>query len=106
MSCAGHQIDGGEGKDTLLGDAGADVFVFDAGYGADRIRNMNLQEDRLEISQGLIGDGVSVADMLASYGQATGANTYSIAFSGTDILTITSRNAFDANDLAGVIDLV
>ncbi|QQM30980.1 hypothetical protein JET14_02005 [Martelella lutilitoris] len=42
---------GGEGNDKLYGGSGADTFVFDKGFGHDKILDFALSEDKIDLSQ-------------------------------------------------------
>lgn len=53
-------IDGGTGDDELHGYAGADTYVFDAGYGQDRIHE--LDDGSINIIQ--LGSGLSLEDLI------------------------------------------
>lgn len=43
-------INGGAGNDKLWGGNDADIFVFDTGSGKDKIKDFNVNEDRIDLS--------------------------------------------------------
>ncbi|MBV1868740.1 MAG: hypothetical protein KUG69_12680 [Marinosulfonomonas sp.] len=79
---------GGDGNDALTGGLGADTFVFNTGFGNDRITDFNAAQDLLEIRLSLLNatpaDGASV---LADYGSVSGNDTL-LDFGGGNSVTI------------------
>jgi Ca2+-binding RTX toxin-like protein len=65
-------LTGGTGNDTLTGGADADSFVFGPGGGTDRVTDFADDADTLVLSQALWGGGLSVADMLDTFGNFAG----------------------------------
>lgn len=53
-------LNGGPGKDSLQGGAGSDVFQFNAGAGQDTVLDFNIEEDSLELRDGLTGSSTQV----------------------------------------------
>lgn len=47
---------GGEGRDILRGGDGADIFVFASGDGNDKIKDMRVSVDHIQITGGSFGD--------------------------------------------------
>lgn len=61
-------LEGGVGKDSLAGGADADVFVFSAGCGADRVFDFVDNVDSLELSASLWGGAaLTVAELIEDY---------------------------------------
>lgn len=56
----GDTLDGGSGDDLLTGGAGADRFIFDSGFGSDRVTDFRTGTDLLIFSAALTG-GLTVA---------------------------------------------
>ncbi|MFO7484347.1 S8 family serine peptidase [Oceanibaculum nanhaiense] len=63
----GHdRLEGGEGNDVMFGGLGNDVFVFTDNSGADSIMGFGTGDNRIDVSQGINGTGISSeADLLA-----------------------------------------
>lgn len=83
-------LTGGTGNDTLNGGAGADEFRYLAGNDADTVRKFANDIDTLALDQALWGGGLTVAQMLSTYGSEVGGNVVLdfTALSVGDILTI------------------
>ncbi|MCT4555879.1 MAG: hypothetical protein N4A53_14420 [Pelagimonas sp.] len=62
------ELNGGTGNDTLKGGAGADVFIFEANMGADRVLDFRDDTDTLRISTALTGGNSDAASVIATYG--------------------------------------
>src|SRR5262249_17191894 len=57
-----NRLDGGPGQDTLRAREGArDVFVLTAGQGTDTVRDFDEDEDKVELSGGLVFTDVAVS---------------------------------------------
>ena len=85
---ANNVLQGGRGADRLTGGSGSDVFVYEAGDGADVITDFTA-EDRLEVS-----DYTSYVRL-----EATGAGTR-VVFSATDSVLLEGVDAADLHDEA------
>lgn len=83
-------IGGGTGDDRLFGGSGADVFVFEASAGADRINGFALGEDRIDLS----ALGVGFGDLTIT--QSDGNTT--ISWSDGSVELIGVSETLDADD--------
>jgi Ca2+-binding RTX toxin-like protein len=94
-------LDGGKGNDSRAGGKGKDEFVFLDGYGADTVVAYAQGTDRVTLDEDLWGGGLTVDDVLATYGtlSATG-RTYTLDFGAGDILVLRSAVVFDVLTLA------
>ena len=52
-NAANNTLDGGAGNDILFGAGGADTFVFNAGFGSDRVDDFTPGQDQLQLSTAL-----------------------------------------------------
>lgn len=59
-------LEGGKGNDWLTGGAGADTFIFERGFGRDRITDFQDDRDTLEFGIALIGSGPKTVKHLLS----------------------------------------
>ena len=90
-------LEGGAGRDVLTGGAGADAFVFDTGFGRDRITDFGA-EDIVMIREDFFtpaGDEGWTEFLLAHAVQID--TRVEIAFSATDVLRI---DDFSLSDLS------
>ncbi|KAA5602983.1 hypothetical protein F1193_03095 [Blastochloris sulfoviridis] len=78
-----NRLEGGAGADTLAGGGGADTFVFEAGFGNDRITDFGVADDVIQFDSDLFADYAAV---LAAASQV-GADTV-IAFDAENTLTL------------------
>lgn len=60
-------LDGGAGNDTLSGGDGSDTYVFDAGYGADTIDELNTSPAPATTDVVTFSAGISPQDVALSY---------------------------------------
>lgn len=84
-------LEGGKGNDRLISGAGEDVFVFNGDYlGKDTIENLNLAEDRIEISHPHVRSFYDLT--LATVGSNTEIHYYNtiIVLENTDIADVDS----------------
>ncbi|WP_347312607.1 S8 family serine peptidase [Defluviimonas sp. SAOS-178_SWC] len=81
-------LNGGADSDVLTGGVGADSFVFLAGYGQDLITDFTDNVDTLVLDDALWGGGLSVDQVIATYGSVAGGNTV-FNFGSGDIVTLT-----------------
>lgn len=98
-------LDGGAGNDRLTGGTGADTFVFGAGYGRDRVQDMNVAEgDRIRLDDALWGGGLGVMEVLSTYG-TFGDGSVVLKFAGGHWLTILEGAEDGLVGLHGAIDI-
>ncbi|GAA6163668.1 hypothetical protein NBRC116590_13720 [Pelagimonas sp. KU-00592-HH] len=83
------RLDGGWGHDTLVGGDGADVFVID-GKGVDRINDMQIGKDTIDLSGFADGSVYSVAD--------DGTGNTSLSVDGTLVAVLKGIDAGDLSD--------
>lgn len=102
-------IDGGDpsraapGADRLSGEAGADVFVFARGHGADTITDFRLAEgDRLVLASGLVG-GLSASAVVSRFGTDLGSSVQLDFGNGDRILL---SGVASLSGLAAAIDVI
>lgn len=88
---------GGFGNDLLFGGWGQDTFVFARGAGSDRISGWQDNIDTLSLDDAIWGGGLTIAQVLSTYGHVEGADTV------LDFGTVQIRLAGYAN-LAGLQD--
>ncbi|MEM1060986.1 MAG: cadherin domain-containing protein, partial [Planctomycetota bacterium] len=101
---------GGEGEDDIFGGSGLDKFVFQAGWGGDRVHDFEAGET-IEFSgfgpsRDLTGDGVfDEADVLAS---AIDLGTTKVVFDlGLgDLLTVTKTGGATTADVLAAVGLI
>ncbi len=94
-------MDGGKGNDSMAGGKGKDEFVFLDSYGADTVVAYAQGVDRVTLDEDLWGGGLTVDDVLATYGTlAASGRTYTLDFGGGDILVLRSAVVFDLLTLA------
>ena len=86
-------VSGGLGDDILYGGSGRDRLVFDAGWGADTVRDFNVLDDTLVFTGGA---ATSMADLGVSH---AGNSTYLEADGNTIALLNVNASAFDAVDI-------
>ncbi|MFY0312398.1 peroxidase family protein [Leisingera sp. D0M16] len=91
------RLHGGGGNDFLLGGGDADVFVFETGWGQDRIKDYTDGTDQLEFS-GIVGVTM-FSDLTIEQDTVIPANTL-IHLGGGDVVTVDNMLAtdFDAGD--------
>lgn len=82
------RLDGGTGNDNLTGGAGADVFVFNTGYGFDRISDFEDGVDLIDLTHLNLND---VSDLFIA---DTGQNVR-INFGGGDVLYLENLQGTD-----------
>ena len=88
----GGILDGGGGKDQLLGGVGNDIYLFDRGYSEDRIIDAGGEFDRLRF-----GANVLPGDVLYSR-VGNGGEDLLIEVGGDERLTLTIENQFSNPD--------
>jgi hypothetical protein len=91
-------IDGGKGNDELWGDAGIDTFIFERGYGKDKIFDFTSGE-KVEIPGLRVPPGLGVTDIPLP----SGKDAAQIDFGGGDILTFVDVQSSDLNIQRGLI---
>lgn len=79
-------LDGGAGSDGLSGGTGSDVFVFKAGYGADRVTDFADNVDTLRLDGDLWGGGLTIEQLLNFHAAVVGENL--VLEFGDDVLTL------------------
>ena len=77
-------LDGGRGNDHLTGGGGADIFRFEAGFGADVIQDFRIGEDRLEF----YGIDSGTAELVAGDTIITVAGEGTITLEDADVIDI------------------
>ncbi|MEQ9695942.1 Ig-like domain-containing protein, partial [Shimia sp. SDUM112013] len=85
-------LDGGAGSDILTGGAGADTFVFNNIAGQDTVADFQNDVDTLQFDETIWGGGLSIADMLTTYGSAAGG-VATLDFGSGIIVTVNNVNA-------------
>jgi Ca2+-binding RTX toxin-like protein len=90
---------GGAGNDTLQGNAGNDIFVFGAGFGADKVNDFDTDpaggQDALDLS----GLGVTAATFAAEVAvSVSGANALVTVAGGSILLVGIDAATVDASD--------
>jgi Ca2+-binding RTX toxin-like protein len=84
------RIEGGAGNDTLtgslVGGVDTDTFVFNAGFGADRVTDFRDNVDTLAFAAELWGDITTAADFVSTYAYVLGTD---IVFDFLDGNTVT-----------------
>lgn len=91
---------GGTGNDTLTGGIGPDIFVFGPGAGADRITDFADNSDTLVLLPALWGGGLTVAQVLATFGSIAG-QTVTLDFGAEEIRIVGVQAIADlADDIA------
>ena len=88
------RFDGGVGNDTLLGglnDGAQDRFVFNIGYGKDRIDEYEQGTDQIILDDALwaLTPGITAQQMVIAYGTLWGGGTVLTLAFGPDTLRIT-----------------
>jgi Ca2+-binding RTX toxin-like protein len=91
-------IDGGKGNDELWGDAGIDTFIFERGYGKDKIFDFTSGE-KVEIPGLPVRSSRGVTDITLPSGE----DAAQIKFGGGDILTFVGVQSSDLNIQRGLI---
>lgn len=91
-------LTGGAGRDVLWGQAGQDVFVFRAHQGRDVVKDFTDDVDRLHLDENLWGGGLSVAQMLKTYGRIEAGRAV-LDFGGGERLILNG-----ITDLAQIMD--
>ncbi|MGB5559958.1 MAG: calcium-binding protein [Paracoccaceae bacterium] len=90
---------GGAGNDYLKDNKGRDVFVFDEGFGADRVAGFRARDDRLEIDLAIFDTApASAAELVDTYAVVVGRNTV-LDFGDGDSITL-----LNFHDLSGLAD--
>ena len=98
------RIIGGTGDDTVRGFDGADTFVFMDGHEGLTVEDFDFTEnDRLELDDGLWGGGLTVSQMLSTYGTVIGSDLV-LDFGGGDIVTL--MGVTNTAQLSSYIDVV
>lgn len=97
------RLNGGRGRDTLVGGEGEDVFVFETNFAKDRIRDFDLAEDRLELSEALRDGAGSVETFVDGIGTVTKAGVW-LDFGGDGKILLQGLTTLDG--LADVIDFI
>jgi Ca2+-binding RTX toxin-like protein len=96
-------LEGGPGNDLLSGAAGTDRFVFAPGSGRDTISDFEDNIDRLHLSPGLWGGGLTAAQVVAQFATATAGGVL-FGFAGGE--TILVQGVADPGLLANDIVIV
>ena len=93
----GQVLTGGQGRDTLSGGAGKDVFVFAGNWGRDTITDFDLMGDKIQIS----GEVTRFKDFKAAARQKGDDVIYDAGGDGENVIVIenTQLNAMQPNDL-------
>ena len=90
------RLEGGGGNDNLVGGSGSDTFVFDKGHGRDLIGDFDASEDRLFLSDDLLGGEYSSSYILRHFAEETRGG---VEFDFGDGDTIFLRGVDDTGDL-------
>ena len=80
------RLDGGTGNDELNGRAGADTYVFNSGYGADRIVDSSTAPGVVDVLE--FGAGIATADIVLS---RSGTNLVLSVDGSSDSVTLASQ---------------
>lgn len=80
-------LDGGGGDDTLRGGIGIDTFVFEVGFGADRILDFANDFDELHLSGSLFVEATPTAQDITAYATLDTSGFVVLSF-GLDSLTL------------------
>lgn len=103
---ANDTLDGGAGDDRLTGNVGADTFVFMAGYGRDRVLDMNVAEgDRIQLDDALWGGGKSIMEVFDAYATFSDGKVV-LDFDGGERLYIYEGTTDGLVGLHGAIDII
>lgn len=65
---------GGAGNDIMGGGRGSDVFIFNRGFGVDRIIDWIDNQDTLHLDDAIWSGGMTVAQVLSSFGKVVGGS--------------------------------
>ncbi|WP_445947173.1 type I secretion C-terminal target domain-containing protein, partial [Shewanella sp.] len=94
---------GGLGNDTLIGDAGKDTFVWSANEtGTDHITDFNVTEDKLDLSDLLVGEENGNLTDFLSFSFNNGSTTITIDTDGLGAGTTSQVIVLDGVDLSGI----
>ena len=101
----GSTIDGGKGKNTLIGGAGADVFIYNNEDGKDIIENYGTDDQIFLVNELAIKDAkIKGKDALIKFkgGSLTVKDTTELTLTGSGEDTIFSDGVFVGNNIAKV----
>ncbi len=103
------RLEGGIGRDKLVGGTGADTFVFKDGWAVDRVSDFEDDVDTIELHSALWGGGLTIQQVLDTYGSVVGNNGnggvhIELDFGGGDILKI--HGITDVNALLDDITII
>ncbi len=94
------RINGGADNDTMFGDAGNDIFEFDLGSGQDFIADFEDDIDTIELDGNLrMAEiaGMSIIDIVMTYGTQVNANRIDLDFGNGDVLKILATGITEAD---------
>jgi Ca2+-binding RTX toxin-like protein len=80
-------LNGGVDNDSLTGGTGADTFVFDAGFGTDRVTDFVDNMDTLRFASSLADGVTQVADFVNTFARVVGT-TIVFDFQDGNVLTV------------------
>lgn len=101
------RLDGGTGNDTLTGGMGADTFVFAAGYGTDKITDMNVADgDRIRLDASLWDGDLTVMEVINQFARFKGDTNVVLTFDTGDKLRIFAADADDLIGFHAAIDII
>jgi len=103
------RLEGGIGRDKLVGGTGNDTFVFKQGWAVDRVSDFEDNIDTIELDGALWGGGLTIQQMLDTYGSVVANNGNAgvhveLDFGGGDILKI--HGITDVNALLDDITII
>ena len=81
------KISGTAGNDGLFGDDGKDTFIFETGFGADKVKDFEDNIDTLKLDDALWGGGKTAAQVVAEFATVSGSNVL-FDFGGGQKLTV------------------
>jgi hypothetical protein len=94
---------GGLGNDTLTGSAGSDTFVWSAGEtGTDQITDFNITQDRIDLSDLLIGENSNNFGDYLSFSFSGGSTTITIDADGLGAGTASQVIVLNGVDFSGI----